>query len=245
MFVNLIVLCYNNLLITKKFMENLCENTDRNSFRLIMINNGSTDGTKEYLDSFKNEYIDFSREDNLIIYNSDSNLGVISGRNKGYEIYKNTKNISENDMICFLDNDQMPQRNWLENHVEFLIKNKYDAIGVESWIMDNSFFPKRIAKKGEPFSYIGAGGLLTYTKIIDSVDGLFDENFNPAYFEDPDFSFRCLEKNYKIGCNFDAKIQHIPHSTLSSMKDKGNFFKKSYSHFCKKWGNKKIKLQRN
>ena len=41
---------------TKPFLQSLYQYTDENSFDLIIIDNGSTDGTVEYLENFAKEH---------------------------------------------------------------------------------------------------------------------------------------------------------------------------------------------
>ena len=49
--------------------------------------------------------------------------------------------------------------------------------------------------------------------------GLFDTQFNPKYFEDPDFCFRAIQNGYKVGRCVDNVIEHQKHDlTLSSQE---------------------------
>lgn len=60
-------------------------------FEIIVIDNGSTDSTREVCDSFK---------DNLqnLIYSYDSEPGLLTGRHKGIAL-------SKGEVLCFLDDD--------------------------------------------------------------------------------------------------------------------------------------------
>jgi GT2 family glycosyltransferase len=77
----------------------------------------------------------------------------------------------------------------------------YDLVGADAWLMDSSFMPRHnCKKKGDPYTYVGCGGMMVKKEVVDRL-GLFDEQFNPAYFEDPDFNFRAREAGFKIGWN--------------------------------------------
>ena len=64
---DIIVLAYNSIDITKKFLQFLYKNTKDEIFNLVIIDNGSDDGTKEYLLEFEKNRSNFSCEYNLII----------------------------------------------------------------------------------------------------------------------------------------------------------------------------------
>jgi GT2 family glycosyltransferase len=140
----------------------------------------------------------------------------------------------------FLDNDQFVAKGWLEQYLSIL-NNGYDVVGIEAWQLTNALLPlKKIGKTDTYFSYVGCGGMLVKKEVIDKV-GLFDERFNPAYFEDPDFNFRIYDAKFKIGFDSAAKIVHMSHQTLGKLNPvvKRQQFIKSYMEFKKKWGNRK------
>ena len=80
-------------------------------------------------------------------------------------------------------------------------------------------------------------------KEIPATIGLFDNQFNPCYFEDPDFCFRAFDAGYRIGWNPQAKIVHLAHSTLGTLgqKKKMERFMVSYKKFKEKWRKRPLK----
>ena len=224
----IVVLSYNGKAVTEKFIELLFKYTKPSAFNLIMIDNGSTDGAKEYLTDALSMF-----ENHTLVIN-DRNLGVIGGRNMGYALYQS----DPTELLCFLDNDQFVRAGWLEQYHEFMESGSYDLVGADAWLMDSSFMPRHnCKKKGDPYTYVGCGGMMVKKEVVDKL-GLFDEQFNPAYFEDPDFNFRAREAGFKIGWNNMAKIDHLPHQTLGKDKDRMKFFTQSYDKFKKKWSGK-------
>ena len=83
---SIITLTYNKLKYTKKYVESLFKYTK--DFELIIVDNGSTDGTREYLKSL----------DNIKLILNDENVGFSKGNNQGLEI-------AEGEYIAFLNND--------------------------------------------------------------------------------------------------------------------------------------------
>ena len=226
--IELIVLSCNALKITKQFLDLLYKNTK--DFTIVMIDNGSQDGTPEYLKTFADQ------QNNMTLVLNDTNLGVIGGRNQGYSISCTLEPKSK--YILILDNDQFVQEGWLAQHMDFL-KKGYDIVGVEAWQMDRNFYPfKKNSNINEPFSYSGCGGSLIKREVIEKI-GLFDDRFNPSYFEDPDFCFRAIDAGYKIGWNANAKVVHLPHQTLGSIADRNQRFQNSFLKFREKWKGRK------
>lgn len=235
--IDIILLSFNGIETTKNFLDRFYKHTDVNKVRLIWVENGSTDGSKEFLSEF------CKNNSNFILSDGDENLGVIGGRNHGKKVsdYLSDKYFPSK-YIMMLDNDQFVQPDWLEDHIGFLEKNNLDLIGVEAWIMNQGFLPiKKLDRPGGVFHYVGCGGSLFKREIVEKI-GMYDEQFNPAYFEDPDFCFRSLDAGYKIGCNFGAKITHLPHQTLGKLnaQEKNKRFTDSMRKFREKWKGRRL-----
>jgi hypothetical protein len=233
---DLIVLSHNGIETTKKFLDHFYKFTDNKFCRLIWIDNGSSDGSVEFLKDFFAQKLK-----NYVLHFSKENLGVIGGRNLGYNISQMINGRGELfPYLMFLDNDQYVEEGWLEHHLSVLNKG-YDMIGVEAWKLSDAFLPiLKIPNINYDFSYVGCGGMLIRREVTNRI-GIFDEQFNPAYFEDPDFNFRSHDAGFKIGWNCKAKIIHFPHQTLGKM-DQTNKHKKlmdSYTKFINKWKHRK------
>ena len=93
---------------TKQFLQSLYQYTDENSFDLIIIDNGSTDGTVEYLENFAKEH------SNIRLILNKENLGYSKANNQGINLalegnYK---------YIGLLNNDILFTPDWLKNTLE-------------------------------------------------------------------------------------------------------------------------------
>lgn len=225
--VDLIVLSCNNCDINKIFIKNLKNNSDLSKIRVIWVDNGSTDSSIDYL---KNNL----PEDHVLNL-QERNLGVINGRNIGWDISNSQKELSE--YIMFLDNDQFVGKDWLESYLK--LTNKYDLIGWEAWKMNNNFLPICRAKANEEFNYVGCGGMFLKREVSNKI-GKFDHIFNPSYFEDPDYCMRVHKAGFKITWNKNSNIEHLPHQTLGKAADKNDRFIKSLKAFRNKWNGERM-----
>jgi len=221
--VDIAVLMLNNLDINKLFIKKIYENTK--NFSLIIVDNGSTDGTSDYLKSISEQH------NNISLYISSVNTGVIGGRNICYEMFKK----NDSDYLVVIDNDQIAQAGWLDQHLNVLENFDNAIVGAEAWQMRRDFYPyKHISSPSLFYHYVGCGGSLIRRKVLDEV-GFYDDRFNPCYFEDPDLCFRISEAGYGIGWNYKARLSHLGHQTLGKMPSTNINFASSYEKFVNKW----------
>ncbi|WP_341809792.1 glycosyltransferase family 2 protein [Lactiplantibacillus plantarum] len=97
-----IIVTYNRLELLKECLEAINGQTRTVDYVLI-VNNCSTDGTKEYLSSIASE--------SNIIYNSPTNMGGAGGFSKGIKIATERTNC---DYFWIMDDDTIPSSNCLE-----------------------------------------------------------------------------------------------------------------------------------
>ena len=227
---NIIILTYNCLNKIKQCLNSIYKHTNHN-FDLFIVENNSQDGTRKYLQQL------IKTKNNLYLSLQKENLGIIKGRNAGFNFYKSINN-NKDDYIIFLDADQYVKEKWLDNYLEMM--KEFDIIGVEAWLMrESDFYPyKRVIKKEERFSYLGAGGMVMKSSLFEKLGG-FDKDYEMAYFEDPSLCFLALKKGYKIGWNTEPVIIHDHSGPLMNNKNKKHFMK-NWKTFQKKWKIKKI-----
>ncbi len=115
-FVSIIIPVFNKLEFTRKCIETLYEVTSiDNNFEVIVVDNGSSDGTKEFLDFAITKYPNFRFIENK------NNLGYAKANNQAAEI-------SKGEFLVFLNNDTEPLNGWLESGINKLKSD--DNIGI-------------------------------------------------------------------------------------------------------------------
>lgn len=100
------MLTYNRLEMTKKCLESLYANTDKEDFELIIWDNGSTDGTKEWL------LTDTEVHDKAKIILNEENIGVGAAINKilGYRKPEQHFMKLDNDIVF----KEGTNKNWIK-----------------------------------------------------------------------------------------------------------------------------------
>lgn len=110
-FVSIIIPVFNRLEFTEKCLAALSRTTQEGSYELIVIDNGSTDGTADFL-----------KKQNMIshVVMNPTNLGFAKACNQGAEA-------AHGDYLLFLNNDTEPQAGWLDSLIRIIHPNP--AIG--------------------------------------------------------------------------------------------------------------------
>lgn len=233
---DIIVLTWNRREIIKAFVESFLANTPP-VCRLIIIDNGSTDGTKDYLLSLEDaESCAFK-----IIINRE-NRGFVGGMNQGIEI-------SDAAYVCLANNDLIFTKGWLEEIVSIFEKD--GRIGILNPNSNNlgahpphgmpiDDFGRKLSGKYKgvfvemPFC-IGFC-MFIRREVIQKIGGLSEE-FHPFFFEDSDYSMKAKKAGYLIGVAKGSYVWHKEHASFKQMgREREEFFVKNSEIFRRKWG---------
>ena len=184
--ISIVTLCHNYLPYTKQCVESVIENCGflQKDWEYFLINNGSTDGTKEYLDDIKKRY------SNVKVIHLDSNEGC-SARNHGILN-------AEGKCIVTLDNDMVVGKLAIKK-MYYELENK-NSIGAISFTGTNYVNEWNDILKESPWCYVDCLPTACFAvrkKIINLVGGI-DEMFNPMYGGDADLSFKIKQCGYSL-----------------------------------------------
>lgn len=187
-FFSVIIPTFNRKSFLRFAIDSVLAQTYKN-FELIIVDDGSTDSTRDLIKSYT---------DARIVYLYQENKGVSASRNLALSK-------SKGDFIAFLDSDD----NWLKEKLEKTVKyiKKYPKIDIfhteEIWHKNGKILcQKKKHKKPTDFAYesslalccIGMSTAVIKKNVFDKV-GVFDETFEGC--EDYDFWLRTTYK-YEI-----------------------------------------------
>ena len=197
-FISVIIPTYNCKAYVKYTIESVLKQTYRN-FELIIIDDCSTDGTYEYVSKLiKNISV------KAIILQTKKNSGTVAHpRNIGVKK-------SKGDLICFLDSDDIWEKNKLAIQVEEYVNDKtihftaakyFNQNGFKSNIVINllrKFFQQFVITRVNKTDYhwfylynpVIVSSVLINKKIL--INNTFDENINSR--EDYDLWIRLRKK---------------------------------------------------
>lgn len=237
---SIILLTYNQLDVSKKCFESLAKYTNQDQVEIIVVDNGSTDGTREYLKSHPS----------FITILNEKNMGFAGGCNQGIEV-------ATGDNLLFLNNDTIVTENWLEAMLELLYsKESIGMVGpVSNYVSGlqrinvdyqsddeiNEFAVKYCEKvKGQSKRVLRLVGfcLLVKRELMDKLKG-FDERFKFGSFEDDDICLRTVLEGYELHIALDSFVHHYGHVTFKGNSDINinQLYIENRIRYLEKWGN--------
>lgn len=227
--VSIIVVNYNTKDITSECINSVYEKTIGISFELILVDNASTDGSKEY----------FQRDNRIIYIYSEENLGFGRANNLGLTkakgrniLFLNPDTLLINNAIKILsdyidhnvsvgacggnlyDSDMNPAISYKRlfpgiaeecNNLLFHIPEK--IYYGKSWFHN---FTSKIIKVAN----ISGADLMIKKSVLDKV-GSFSPDFF-MYYEETDLCFRIHKSGYNLISLPQAKIQHLEGKSFQS-----------------------------
>ena len=147
-----------------------------------------------------------------IEYFTEKNKGLSNVRNKALHVAISKKATH----LAFIDDDEIADKNWLINHIEFYdnFENIYISSGptykrfdknYPDYIVNNKIF-KTISRKelGKYKKTCASGNVFFPLDIVQKNNIYFNEKYNFSGSEDTDFFSRLSEVGYNIGWNYNA-----------------------------------------
>ena len=170
------------------------------NYRVILVDNGSTDGSVEFV---RENYPE------VTIIKLEKNLGFAGGSNVGIKEALKDKSVS---YIALLNNDTKVDKNWLYELVKVAESEKRNGITVSEILpMDrqNIYSTNRVHKLRKLYNWlmhlyyrlqyppsVAHATACLYKRVMLEDIGLFDETFF-AYCEDLELSWRAYKKGWK------------------------------------------------
>ena len=185
--VSIIILCWNQVRYTKICIDSIKEHTDPDIYQLIVVDQGSKDKTLDFLVE------NLGGENDIIIHNK-TNRGFSGGNNQAIKL-------AEHEYVLCINNDiRVLEDNWLDCMFEGMAGA--DLVGATCQKVEPDYRKNRFEHVGnghesEAWSYMEGWCLFSTRDNFLRLNG-FDMQFNPAYSEDADLSFRIKEMGGKI-----------------------------------------------
>ncbi len=212
---SIIIPVFNNLSLTRQCLESIEANTDA-PHEIIVVDNGSSDGTRDYL-------LQLEAQGRLRVISNRLNLGFARASNQGAQE-------ARGHFLVFLNNDTIVQPGWLEELVACARKEeKAGAIGAKLLYLDDTIqhagvvFNEEITQilhiyqhydkdhpavnQGREFQAVTAACMLVRKDRFFEVGG-FEECYQNGY-EDVDLCFKLREQGYKVIYNPRTAVYHL------------------------------------
>ncbi len=237
--VSIVILGFNQVEYTRKCIESIQRHT-RQQYELILVDNGSKDGTEKYFRSLTGA---------KIIRNA-KNLGVAKGWNQGMRK-------ASGDYILILNNDVIVGPEWLENMVRLAESDaKIGLVGPRSNYIAGPQVVPSVPYKAESeiqtfiakwqkehdlsaaeFKFIKGFCHLIPRRAFTAV-GLYDERYGKGNFEDDDYCMRVHLHGFKALIANDSFIHHFGSVSFNQESvDWNALMIENKKKFERKWAN--------
>jgi len=195
--ISVIIPTFNRKELLKRCLESILgQEFDTDKYEIIVIDDGSADGTRELLKKL-------SLSNKKMVYSRQDRGGPASARNRG--IAK-----ARGDIIGFIDDDAVADRRWLVEAFKFFDEDKGKKIGgVEGRVV--TCRPEMAPLSGRtdnPRGSLYRTCNMFYRKGILLDVGGFDKDFLDAFREDSDLAFAVLKRGYDIVYAPKSAVSH-------------------------------------
>lgn len=236
----ILIVSYNACYFMQRNIENIRKTLPEGSYRIVVVDNASTDGVAEWL----------QEQDDIILLQNKENVGFAPACNQGVNVLQD----GNADDIFLLNNDTRLAPNalfWLrmglyENEkigaagscsnyagngqqieVEFTLPDEYLQYGASVNVPLQEPYEERVRLSG--FAMLVRGD-------VWKAAGGMDEDFAPGYFEDDDLSMKILKAGYQLLFCRNSFIYHAGSQSFAKNPDVEQIIIDHYQLFIKKYG---------
>lgn len=251
--VSIIIVNYNTRQLTANCIASIFEKTKGVDFEVILVDNASTDGSKEF---FENDY-------RLKYVYSEKNLGFGQGNNLGYQYAKGDYIFLLNSDTLLINNAVFELVKFMEMHPEVSICggalynpemqecSSYGlflpSLSLEFDTLFRGVFSRKqllrmkneISTKGYAcIGYITGADMMLRREKIEEI-GLFDPEFF-MYYEETEMTYRYKQKGYSSVFFPTAKIQHLEGKSFAFKETREKMYFSSRRLYYKKTGHNSL-----
>lgn len=240
---SVIVVTYNNLVFNRLCLESVILNTGSPACELIVVDNGSSDGTAEYVEELA------ALHPQVRVLRNGANRGFGPAANQGLAA-------ARGDILVLLNNDTIVTPGWLGRLASHLDDRRLGLVGaVTNRAANEAQIETAYETYGELLTFAGARARThagrtfrlerlvmfcaamhreTYLRI-----GGFDERFAVALFEDDDYVLRVRQAGLEVACAEDVFVHHFGQASIGHLgpsREYGGLFEANRRRFEDKWG---------
>jgi GT2 family glycosyltransferase/thioredoxin-like negative regulator of GroEL len=245
---SLIVLCCNELDYTRRCLDSVRRHT-RPPFELIVVDNGSTDGTPAFLEDLRHWWGQPPEPVHVEVIRNDTNRGFPAGVNQGLARARGR-------FLVLLNNDTVVTYGWLDGLIAQAERGG-PAVGLVGPVTNCSAPPQQI-----PVPYTDRAGLedfadrrrrqfagrlleverltgfclLVRRQVLERIGGL-DERYGLGFFDDDDLCLRARQAGFRLVVAPDVFVHHYGERTLIGLGvDLLGQLHQNFQLFRAKWG---------
>ncbi len=242
--VSVVVVTHGGIAMTRLCLESLDRRTDWPNLELLFVDNGSSDGTREWLEGEAAR-----RGATFRVLAFPENRGFSPAANAGAAA-------ASGDLICFLNNDTVVTRGWLSALARHLAADPAlgmvgpstneianaarvpagyrDPEELEPWARG---YTRSHAGRSDPIGMLAFFCVLLPRRVFEEV-GPLDERFAVGMFEDDDYCRRVRARGWMIAVARDSFVHHWGRGSFGRLPDEEyrRIYRENRERYAEKWG---------
>jgi GT2 family glycosyltransferase len=240
---SIVVVTHDNLVFTRLSLESVLVNTTSPSYELIVVDNGSLDGTPDYLHNLAKHH----RHVTAVL--NGYNAGFVRACNQGLAL-------ARGKALVLLNNDTLVAPSWLALLTASLRDEAVGLVGPVTNRIANEAEVDAPYETWQQFLAFASERAETYRHQVFDIPrltmfclamrrdvyhrvGPLDERFEIGLLEDDDYSVRVQAAGYRLVCAEGAFVHHFGESSFGKLAPTGEYarlFAANRKRFEAKWG---------
>jgi GT2 family glycosyltransferase len=234
--IHIVIPVFNRKHFTRECLLSLRKQTNTN-FNVIVVDDGSTDGTAEMLQKeFPEVKVLFGNGG--LFWTASVNMGIRHALQHGAE-YVMTLNNDLETAPDFIENTYKWMKvkpNAILGALEMDAATRQPAFGgevIDFKLNKVRYLLKELPKKQQigihKVSQLPGRGLLIPRAVFEKI-GLLDQDNFPHYVADYDFTHTALRNGFELYCNYDARLFTYPEESGERKNRQNKSFRNFYNH---------------
>jgi GT2 family glycosyltransferase/Flp pilus assembly protein TadD len=241
---SILILCCNEVDYTRQCLESVLRHT-RPPYELILVDNGSRDGTVGYLEEVRSR----PGPARVEVFTNATNVGFPAGCNQALARARGR-------YVVFLNNDTVVTEGWLDGLIAWSLHD-WPRVGLVGAVTNYSRPPQQVpvdytavddmpafaarrrqqyAGKALRVERLTGFCLLARREVLEQLGG-FDERFGLGFFDDDDLSVRARQAGLHLLVALNVFVHHYGSRTFTSLGiDCEKQLQENFEQFRAKWG---------